>query len=118
MLNLLDIFDRFLDLPFIFNSFNIFGFWLDGILDGHFLCNFVTIFVSQMASLTRFSFATLQIASNIFGQMASLTAVERQRHVSESRGGWDGDQDEVATILIILNSLFEKKTYSGGHLAP
>ena len=43
--------------------------------------------------------------SNIFVQMASLTAVERQRHVSESRGGWDGDQEEVVTILIILNSL-------------
>ena len=36
-----------------------FVFWSDGILDGYFLCNFVTIFVGQMAPLASFSFATL-----------------------------------------------------------
>ena len=30
-------------------------------------------------------------------QVASLTADERQRHVSESRGGGEGDMEEVDT---------------------
>ena len=36
------------------------------------------------------------------GQVACLTADERQRHVSESRGGGEGDQEEVDTSCHIL----------------